>query len=118
MTLRECQVCHRWAGERAGSKCPDCGAPFEQGGVAVEERPAAKPKPERQVPRRSAEPPRWRGTGSGHTWEDDQKALLGSRKIAEKKRASDIVPPARNESFLASLLVLLVLAALLYFWIL
>lgn len=85
------------------------------------ERPPPKPSPapqEHATHRRSVEPPQWRGTGSGNTWEDDQKALLGSRQVAEKKRAHDIVPPARNESFLMTLVVLLIAAALLYFWLL
>ena len=112
MTLRECPDCQRWSSERAGDKCPDCGASFGQGSVALGERT----KQETPPPSRTAAPQQqYKASGSVHNWEDDQKALKGSRKVAEKKRASDINPPARNEGFLMTLMVLLLLAAAVFF---
>ncbi|MCH7493252.1 hypothetical protein IIA16_00860 [bacterium] len=90
---------------------------MDRGGVAVEERPKTKPKPEPQALRPPSQPKYWQGTGPRHTWEDDQKALQASRHVSERKRASDLIPPVRTEGFLLTLMVLLLVAAGLYFWL-
>ena len=109
MTSTECPACHQVSGAEAGPKCPFCGASFAQ---------ATRLKKAKSIPGLREAPTSWDGGGSDHTWEDDIQALGAARTRADSAETMGKSQAASGgaQVFLVALLVLLLAAAGIYFW--